>query len=220
MLQSMRRAMQHCCLGPAAAGKMEKTSPCWLKCLKLLFLNKSWPWILCLSTVMLAPVTVAALGMHQQCVLLSMYCWKCLAELDKAVYPKELLVASWSFSLPCLAKLRADQDPAVPRLMSRGGRACSGMFWRQGCTDMEVSYQPGRGLCTHSHAPFTSWLSNGFWNWAHDTRECSLCVWANEQTSLNRMPGWRGIQTLISETLMSLPRLKEVYFFLPLLEKE
>lgn len=36
---------------------------------------------------LLAPVTVAALGMH---ILIFTYCWRSLAELDKAVYPTEL----------------------------------------------------------------------------------------------------------------------------------
>lgn len=71
------------------------------------------------------------------------------------------------------------------------------------------------GLCSHTHAPFTSWLSNEFWNWACDTREFSMCVRGNEQTSLNRVHGRRVIQTLVSETLISLlpHRLKRSSFF-------
>lgn len=131
-----------------------------------------------------------------------------------------LLVPSWSFSDPhswvlCLAKIVRDQDTVVPRLMNRGVRDWSGMLWRQGCRHMKVSYQLEWGLCSHTHEPFTSWLSNGFWNWAHDTRECSVCVWGNEQTSLNRMPGWRSIHILVSEMLISphVPQVKRSYFF-------
>lgn len=88
-------------------------------------------------------------------------------------------------------------------------------YYEDGCRDMNVSSQLVGGFCSHTHAPFTSWLSNGFWNWAHDTRECNVCIWGNEQTPLNGMPGWRSTQTLVSETSISLPpsRLREALFF-------
>lgn len=89
MLQSIRGAMQHCYL--AAAGKMDINKPLLAEVFEIPFPEQ----ITALSPVpvyssLLAPVTVATLGMHQECIPTFTHCLSSLAEPNEAVYPKEL----------------------------------------------------------------------------------------------------------------------------------